>query len=227
LMNASTYTVALVLWGIEYKDPTRSGVYTKFTAPYIITYTTDYNIQAKLYADFAGVTHVNTFAKYNGATIASYSKDLNANTIGSTDLNALITVSGLDYNSSITIVWTIEATLSDGNTVVTSQSYTFRITGSAAERNDFLHTMSVDVPADLGCPVGSPCPVLIIISLFVALVIVAMLSTTIHVDFTSLSVIAVAVLAFFMMVNWVPFGLWIILCFAAGVTTIASRRVLK
>ena len=227
LMNASTYTVALVLWGIEYKDPTRSGVYTKFISSPVITYTTDYNLQAKLYADFAGVNHINTFATYNGATIVSSSQDVNANQIGSTDLNAIIIVSGLDSTSSITIIWTIEATLSDGNTVVSTESYTFRITGSAAERSDFLHTMSVDVPKDLGCPVGSPCPVLIIISLFVALVVVAMLSTTIHVDFTSLSVIAVAVLGFFVMVNWVPFGLWIVLCLAAGVTTIASRRVLK
>jgi hypothetical protein len=227
LMNSSTYTVALVLWGITYHDPTRSGVYVTFTAPYIVTYTTDYNIQGKLYADFAGVSHVNTFAKYNGTTIASFSKDLNANAIGSTDLNALIIVSGLDYNTSITIIWTIEATLSDGNTIVSSQAYTFRITGSTAARNDFLTVMSVQVPASLGCPVGSPCPILIIISLFVALACVGLLSTTIHVDFTSLSIIAVAVLGFFVMTNWVPFGLWIILCLAAGLTTIASRRVLK
>jgi hypothetical protein len=227
LMNASTYTVSLVLWNINYQDPTRSGVYTKFISPSIATYSSDYNLQAKVYADFGKVTHINTYARYNGATINASSIDVNANTIGSTDLNALIIVSGLDPNSPITITWIIETTLSDGNIVVTNQTYTFRITGSPAQRNDFLYTMRSEVPRDLGCPAGEPCPILIIVSLFIAMIVVGLLSTTIHVDFTSLSIIAVAVLGFFVMTNWIPFGLWIILCLAAGLTTIASRRVLK
>jgi len=220
-LSETEYWVAINLWNIDYSSPTRRGVYATFNPAFsAIRHSSPFSITTTIYSEWGEISSIHEVIWHYDRNLVNTTTSGAAIAYGTT-LSHSFNPTDLNAGSSIMCKYTI--TLTDGNIIFLTKSYTFIESGSSG---DIITTMQIDMREAFACSTNSdPCAPLILIALFVAVAIAAGLGTMARVDLSGMSIIICGVLGMFVIMNWVPFGLWVIMVLAAIVVYMSRKRV--
>jgi len=220
-MTETSYFISINLVSIDFTNPTRSGVYATFDpSEGVVYHASPFIINATVHSDLGSISKINVAVWHFDRNV--YQSTLTTGV--SNGIGIPISLETDDLNIGYPLVLNVWVTLTDGNVLLLRKTYSFF---DADDKGDDLLITTILVRGDFGCPIDTtqPCPALIMISLFITLVLVAGLSMTFTTDFAPLSGFAIVILGFFVIANWVPVSLWVIMALAGVLVMAVSRRV--